>query len=104
MSSGDVRESAQPTTMAKGRCVCAVSARLAAFGLPCDTSCVAKRALPSLRLASAASVLTEDVAGSAAKTNAARLNWVKDMISVCLNGLFILVVCVRAITVQKLWA
>src|SRR5438067_10566728 len=92
MSSGEVRESAQATTMAKGRCVCAVSARLAAFGLPCDTSWVARRALPSLRLASAASVLTEGAEGSAAKTNAARLNWVRDAMSICLDIVFILVV------------
>src|SRR5947207_6693525 len=72
--SGAVRESAQPRTMAKGCCAWAVSARLAAVGLPWETLLLEKRAFPSLSLASAASASTEGAGWSAPKTNVVRLN------------------------------
>jgi len=57
--SGEVRESGQPRTMAKGCWAWAVSTVLAAVGLAVETLFVTKRALPSLSFASAASGPTE---------------------------------------------
>ena len=58
-SSGEVRESAQPTMIANGCWVWAVSARRAAVGLPLLTGLATKRALPALSRARATSGLTE---------------------------------------------
>src|ERR1043166_2180203 len=88
ISSGAVRESAQPTMMANGCCAWAVSVRRAAVGLPLDTLLVANRRLPSLSLASAAPAGTEAVGGSAPRTNAATLNPARVVKTVSLDAFF----------------